>query len=118
MQTSVSLCIFPGKFLGAGGMNLKRLTADTGVQFTAKAEGTWQVFAPNQEASDEADEIIATLLDDEKVPEFAMGGIYSVKIVEIKPRGIMVELHPALEPIFIGISQLSNLQMVTCNLFL
>ena len=89
-------------------MNIKRMTADTGVQFTAKAEGSWQVFAPNKEAMSEANEIIAVLLaDEDKIPDFAMGGIYPVKIVEVKSRGILVELHPGIDPIMIPMSQLT-----------
>ena len=96
-----------GKFLGAGGMNLKRLTADTGVQFSSKSEGVWQVFAPNREAWDEADEIIQKLLSEERLPDFEMGAIYEVKILEVLPRGIIVELHPDMEGIMIRNTHLS-----------
>ena len=88
-------------------MNLKRITSETGVQFSPKSEGVWQVFAPNQEAYAEADDIIQKLLDEERVPEFDMGRIYQVKVVEVKEKGISVELHPGLENVFIHNSQLS-----------
>lgn len=82
-------------------MNLKRLTADTGVQFSSKSDGVWQVFAPNREAWEEANEIIQKLLCEEKTPDFQMGAIYEVKILEILPHGIVVELHPNLEGVLI-----------------
>merc|ERR1719357_378292 len=58
-----------GKFLGPGGINLKRLMVDTGVQVTPHPtdQGTWNLFAPNAEAMEEANEAIEAILVEEKV---------------------------------------------------
>ena len=97
-------------FLGPGGMNLKRLLAETGVQVTpesgTEASTTWSLFAPNSEALTEAQEFIEGILAEQKVPELEFGSIYPSIIREIKERGIMVELHPDLPLVFVTNSQL------------
>jgi len=96
------------KFLGAGGANIKRLLVDTGVQVTSNPteDGVWNLFAPNAEAMEEAMEAVEVTLSEEKVPELEFGAIYKVKITEIKDRGVMVEIHPDIQQVFIGNSQL------------
>jgi polyribonucleotide nucleotidyltransferase len=96
-----------GKFVGPGGINIRRLTAETGVQFTLKEEGCWTVFAPNSEAMAEAKEAIQRLLEDDKVPEYEFGAIVTVTVTEIKEKGAIVELHQNMDPVFIPLSQLS-----------
>ena len=97
-----------GKFMGPGGINIKRLLVDTGVQVSAhpSEQGAWNLFAPNQEAMEEALETIETTMAEEKVPEFEFGAIYTVKIKEILERGIHVELHPEIPLVFINNAQL------------
>lgn len=56
------------KFVGTGGINLKRLTLETGVQLSARAEGEWTLFAPHAEAMAEARERIDALLKEEPIP--------------------------------------------------
>ena len=38
------------KFLGPGGLNIKKITGDTGVQMHQEEEGRWTMFAPSNEA--------------------------------------------------------------------
>ena len=38
------------KFLGPGGLNIKKITGDTGVQMHQEEEGHWTMFAPSNEA--------------------------------------------------------------------
>ena len=98
------------RFLGSGGMNLKRLLAETGVQVTpesgTEASTTWSLFAPNSEALTEAKEFIGGILAEEKVPELEFGSIYPSIIREIRERGVMVELHPELPLVLVTNSQL------------
>ncbi|XP_046578659.1 polyribonucleotide nucleotidyltransferase 1, mitochondrial-like [Haliotis rubra] len=93
------------KFVGAGGYNLQKIRSQTGVTITNMDETTFQVFAPNKDAMEEAREIMEELLQD-NVPEFEFGAICTGKIVEIKEYGVMVELHPRLQPVLIHNSQL------------
>ena len=99
-----------GRFLGPGGMNLKKILAETGVQINpesgTEASTTWTLFAPNSEAMSEANEIIESILEEEKVPDLEFGSIYPSIIREIKERGVMVEIHPAMPLVFVTNSQL------------
>lgn len=90
-------------FLGSGGINVKRLTAETGVQVTPDPVevNTFTVFAPNQEVMNEAREIIeGNLRDEPGTPTIDFGAIVSSKILEIKENGIMISLHPQIDPVF------------------
>lgn len=92
-----------GSFLGTGGINVKRLTAETGVQVTPDPVqvNLFNIFAPNQEIMNEAQEIIHTNLQDEPgTPTIDFGAIVSSKILEIKENGIMISLHPQIDPVF------------------
>lgn len=97
-----------GRFLGPGAVNLKSLMANTGVQVTPDGSelGSWNLFAPNAEAMSEAKEIIDRLLSEERVPELEFGAIYRVKILELLDRGVMVQIHPEMQPVLINNSQL------------
>ena len=98
------------RFLGPGGINLKRLLAETGVQLTpesgTEASTTWSLFAPNSEALQEAHDFIEEILAEAKVPELEFGSIYPSIIREIRERGVMVELHPELPLVMVTNSQL------------
>lgn len=95
------------KFIGMGGANLKRLTAETGVQVTSlDDQGTYSVFAPNQAAMDEAKEMMAGFLAEEREPELDFGAIYKARIVEMKEIGVMVTLYPTMAPALLHNSQL------------
>ncbi|KRZ06647.1 Polyribonucleotide nucleotidyltransferase 1, mitochondrial [Trichinella zimbabwensis] len=97
------------RLLGAGGLNLKRIEARTGVQISQLDETIYSVFAPNKQAMQQArqslDELLADNVEEEKL-EF--GAIYETKIVELKDTGLMVELHPSLAPVFVPNSQLDS----------
>merc|ERR1719312_1434209 len=95
-----------GKFLGTAGLNIKRIRSETGVQINPEEEGTWSLFAPNLLAMKEAETMIEELLQEEKAPELEFGAIYTSKIVELLDRGIMVQLHSAMDPVFLPNSQL------------
>lgn len=51
------------KFIGVGGINLKRIYNKCGVSIIPIDEGTFKIFAPNKTALDEADEMIKGFLD-------------------------------------------------------
>lgn len=96
------------KFLGVGWCNAKRLMAETGVTVTADLEdgNAFTVFAPNQAAMEEAKEWIKTVLTEANVPELEFGAIYQVKVVEVRDNGVMVQIHPAMAPAFLHLSQM------------
>ena len=105
-----------GRFLGPGGMNLKKILAETGVQINpesgTEASTTWTLFAPNSEAMSEAKEIIESILEEEKVPDLEFGSIYPSIIREIKERGVLVEIHPAMPLVFVTNSQLDAKKVI------
>ncbi|XP_050300970.1 polyribonucleotide nucleotidyltransferase 1, mitochondrial [Anthonomus grandis grandis] len=96
------------KFLGVGGINLKKLFAETGVQVSQLEDTTFQIFAPNQSAMDEAKEIIEKNLATERVPELQFGDIYKATIVEIRDIGVMVTLYAGMPPALLHNSQLDT----------
>ncbi|KAG9510909.1 Polyribonucleotide nucleotidyltransferase 1, mitochondrial [Fragariocoptes setiger] len=107
-------------FLGFGGINIKRLTHETGVQITPYSapnstndsddihdENSYTIFAPNQMAMDEAEEYINRLLETRyKEPELEHGSIYTATIQEIRDNGVMVTLYPNMRPTLLPLSQL------------
>jgi polyribonucleotide nucleotidyltransferase len=96
------------KFLGYGGRNVKRLVSETGVQLTSIDDTSYNLFAPNQQALDEAKEIIQEILTEEKEPQLEFGAIYTAKIVELKDIGVMVVLYPTMSPVLLHNSQLDQ----------
>ncbi|KAL5008315.1 hypothetical protein ScPMuIL_013896 [Solemya velum] len=96
------------RFIGIGGYNLKKLTGETGVTITPIDELNFQIFAPNQTAMDEAKEMIEDFLKEEREPELEFGAIYTAKIVEIRDIGIIVQLHPKIQPALVHNSQLDH----------
>ncbi|EFA06447.1 polyribonucleotide nucleotidyltransferase 1, mitochondrial isoform X1 [Tribolium castaneum] len=96
------------KLVGVGGINLKKLLAETGVQVSAIDDTTFEIFAPNQSAMDEAQEYINKLLTAEKVPDLEFGGIYTATIVELRDIGVMVTLYPGMPPALLHNSQLDQ----------
>ncbi len=96
------------KLVGVGGIQLRKIRSETGVQLTPVSDTVWSAFAPNSEAMSEAKDMIKEVLEvDDRVPEYEFGSVVTVKIVEVKENGVLVELHPNLDPVFIPISQLS-----------
>lgn len=94
------------RLVGPGGIHLKKIFLDTGVQLTQEDDMVYTIFAPSQAAMDEAKEYIAELLKVEKVPELEFGGIYTAKIVEIKDTGVLVTLYPNMPPALLHNTQL------------
>lgn len=96
------------RIIGPGGVNVKKLFLETGVELNALDETTFDMFAPSQSAMDEAKEFIEGLKAKEKVPELDFGGIYTAKIVEMRDIGVMVSLYPSMPPALLHNSQLDQ----------
>ena len=47
----------------------------------------------------------------EKVPELVFGAIYTGKIVEVLETGVMIQLHPAMDPVMLQNRQLDSKQV-------
>jgi len=96
------------KLLGPGGITLRRIQEDTGVSINQQDEGSWTIFAPSQAAMEEAEERLDQVMLDERAPELEFGSIYTGKIVSILDRGVMIQLHPAIDPVLLPNNQLGN----------
>ncbi|KAI4468787.1 polyribonucleotide nucleotidyltransferase [Holotrichia oblita] len=96
------------KLLGVGGINLKKIFLETGVQINQIDDNMYDIFAPNQHAMDEAQEMINSILMSEKVPELEFGGVYKATIVEIRDIGVMVTLYSGMPPALLHNSQLDQ----------
>jgi polyribonucleotide nucleotidyltransferase len=89
------------RFLGLGGIHLKRLTSETGVQVTEVLDSPnfYNLFAPNEQAMREADDFIAKVMaEEDAVPELEFGAVYDAKIIEIRENGVLVTLDPKMQP--------------------
>lgn len=62
------------------------------------------VFAPNRDSYDEAREVLDSLLADE--PELEFGTIYTARVTELRPSGVMVQLYDDMAPVLLHNSQL------------
>lgn len=96
------------RIIGPGGMNIKKLYQETGVQLTQMDETSFTIFAPSQAAMDEAKEQVDELLKSDRVPDLEFGGIYTGKIVEIKDIGVLLTLYPSMPPALLHNSQLDQ----------
>uniref|UniRef100_A0A8D8L084 polyribonucleotide nucleotidyltransferase n=1 Tax=Culex pipiens TaxID=7175 RepID=A0A8D8L084_CULPI len=96
------------KLLGPGGINIRRLYLETGVQLSQEDENQFRIFAPSEVAMHEAKEYLETLMKTEKVPDLEFGAIYTAKIVEMKDTGVMVTLYPSMPPALLHNSQLDQ----------
>lgn len=94
--------------LGVGWSNMKRLMNTTGVHVSQDLDeaNAFQVFAPNQEAMNEAKEWIQSTLEKPNIPELEFGAIYEAKVVEVRENGVMVQLAQGLQPTFVHNNQL------------
>ncbi|XP_037078097.1 polyribonucleotide nucleotidyltransferase 1, mitochondrial-like, partial [Pollicipes pollicipes] len=95
-----------GRLLGVGGVNLKRLLANTGVQVTPRDDTTFCVFAPSPAALAEARAHLDALLESSPEPEFEFGAVYTARVVELRETGALVRLHPNAAPALVHNSQL------------
>lgn len=96
------------KLIGPGGINLKKIFLQTGAQLNENETCVFNVFAPSQQALDEAQEYIKELLKTDDVPSLEFGGIYTARIVEMKENGVMVKLYDSMKPTLIHVAQLDN----------
>ncbi|XP_035687373.1 polyribonucleotide nucleotidyltransferase 1, mitochondrial-like [Branchiostoma floridae] len=96
------------QFVGPGGYNIRKITAETGVTITQVDEETFSVFAPNTAAMNEAREEIDNLLKDKREPQLDFGAIYTATITEIRESGVMVKLFPTMQPTLLHNSQLDH----------
>lgn len=96
------------RIVGPGGMNIRKVYQETGVQLTQIDETSFSMFAPSQAAMDEAKEHVDELLKTDRVPDLEFGGIYTGKIVEIKDIGVLLTLYPAMPPALLHNSQLDQ----------
>ncbi|XP_058840703.1 polyribonucleotide nucleotidyltransferase 1, mitochondrial-like [Topomyia yanbarensis] len=96
------------KLVGPGGINIRRLYLETGVQLTQEDENTFRIFAPSDAAMHEAKEYLEKLMKVDRVPELEFGSIYTAKIVEMLDTGVMVKLYPTMPPALLHNSQLDQ----------
>lgn len=96
------------KIIGPGGVNVKKLYLQTGVELNSIDETNFEIFAPSQVAMNEAKEFIAKLKEKDKVPDLDFGAIYTAKIVELRDIGVMVQLYPSMPPALLHNSQLDQ----------
>ncbi|XP_043672149.1 polyribonucleotide nucleotidyltransferase 1, mitochondrial [Vespula pensylvanica] len=97
-----------GKFLGVGGINLKKLLIETGVHVYPKDDDIYTLFAPNESALKEAKEIIEKTLQKDREPILEFGAIYTAKIIEIRETGVMITLYSNMVPTLLPNSQLDQ----------
>lgn len=97
-----------GKFLGVGGINLKNIFYETGVNIHSDDNITFSIFAPNQNAMDETKNMINEILEKKVEPVLTFGDIYPAKITEIRETGVMVILYPNMIPTLLPNSQLDQ----------
>jgi len=69
---------------------------------------TYNIFAANQSAMDEAKTMVNEFLTEEKEPQLEFGGVYTGKIVELRESGVMVTLYPTMQPALLHNSQLDQ----------
>ncbi|XP_045511819.1 polyribonucleotide nucleotidyltransferase 1, mitochondrial [Pieris brassicae] len=96
------------KLLGIGGINLKKLYVETGVQISPIDECKYSVFAPSQAAMDEARVRINNWVSAERTPELEFGAIYTAKVVEVREIGVLVTLYSGMSPALLHNTQLDH----------
>ncbi|XP_068243072.1 polyribonucleotide nucleotidyltransferase 1, mitochondrial [Palaemon carinicauda] len=95
------------RILGTGGLNFRKIQSETGVQLSWEDTNVLVIFAPNQSAMEEAQEVLKELLSDEE-PTLEFGCIYTATIVELRPHGVMVTLYDNMHPVLLHNSQLDT----------
>lgn len=71
------------------------------------------IFAPNQDALNEAKETVDKLMAEQSEPQLEFGAIYKAKVVEIREIGVMVTLYPSMQPTLVHNSQLDQRKVNT-----
>ncbi|KAA0201847.1 hypothetical protein HAZT_HAZT000284 [Hyalella azteca] len=93
------------RLVGPGGTTLRKIQAQTGVEIWWEDASHICVFAPNRLAFEEAKETLDALLED-KEPTLEFGAIYTARISELRPTGVMVQLYDDMTPVLLHNSQL------------
>ncbi|XP_030052070.1 polyribonucleotide nucleotidyltransferase 1, mitochondrial [Microcaecilia unicolor] len=96
------------RFVGPGGLNLKKLQAETGVTLSQLDEETFSVFAPTPDAMHEAREFISEICKDDQEQQLEFGAVYTASVTEIRDIGVMVKLYPNMTPVLLHNSQLDH----------
>lgn len=68
----------------------------------------FSIFAPNQNAMNEAKEMINSIIQKDVEPVLTFGDIYTAKITEIRETGVMVTLYSSMIPTLLPNSQLDQ----------
>jgi len=92
------------RFLGFGGVHIKRLTSETGVQVTEDIENSnlYHLFATNKDAMIEGEDFINKIMAEEDgAPDLEFGAVYESTVVEVRENGVLVTLHPKMQPILL-----------------
>ncbi|XP_062502348.1 polyribonucleotide nucleotidyltransferase 1, mitochondrial-like isoform X2 [Corticium candelabrum] len=97
-----------GRFIGVGGHNLRKLHKDLGIEIDSIDETRFSLFARTQDVMDEAKQWINNVLKDFDFPELKPGVVKSVKIVELRDYGVMVELFPGMQPVLLHVTQMDH----------
>lgn len=92
------------RVMGPGGVHIRRIQAEAGVQLSWEGDAVLSVFAPNPAAMEEARESLQELLSDQE-PNLEFGAVYSASVVELRPQGVMVTLYPGMAPVLLHNSQ-------------
>ncbi|MPC21985.1 polyribonucleotide nucleotidyltransferase 1, mitochondrial-like [Portunus trituberculatus] len=95
------------RVMGPGGIHMRRIQAETGVQLSWEGDNVLSVFAPNPAAMEEARENLQELLSDHE-PNLEFGGVYTASVVELRPQGVMVTLYSTMNPVLLHNSQLDT----------
>lgn len=97
-----------GRFIGVGGLNLKRLRKDIGIEIDSIDETKFSLFAATPEIMDEAKQYINELLKDIEFPELEIGTKRTVKIVDVRDYGVMVELFAGMRPVLLHVRHMDH----------
>ncbi|KAK4313762.1 hypothetical protein Pmani_014918 [Petrolisthes manimaculis] len=95
------------RVMGPGGIHMRRIQADSGVQLSWQGDNMLSVFAPNKTALEEAKEALMELLTDEE-PTLEFGSIYTATVCELRPQGVMVKLYEHMTPVLLHNTQLDT----------
>lgn len=108
------------KFIGFGGYNLKKILRQLGVKVSEYSDDSeesqmsverdnFMMFAPNNDAMQEAEDYINKLLASEQAePKLEFGGIYTATITEIREDGLMIKLYPTMRPTLLPLREVDS----------
>ncbi|KAK3738552.1 hypothetical protein QZH41_009648, partial [Actinostola sp. cb2023] len=105
-----------GKIIGLGGVVIKGLEQEFGITLTQVVDEEYSLFAPNQNAYQQAITKINDLLEDKNIFEelaarLEKGAIYQGKIVEIRTYGVMLEVFHDCPTVLLHSKELDHKQV-------